>query len=47
MVEEIWDDVGNSPEYLCTANTVYYCYKSWMMAKYNGLVKSSLWGAGA
>lgn len=49
---EIWDDVGNSSEYLYIANAFNYCYKSCMMAKYNGLAKyglakSSLCGAGA
>lgn len=46
-VGEIWDDAGNSPEYLCTAKTIYYSYKPWMTAKRNGLVNSLLWGGGA
>lgn len=47
MIEEIWDDVGNSSGYLYTANSFYDCCKSCTMAKYNCLAKSSLCGAGA
>lgn len=42
-----WGDLGWCGKYLCTANTIYYCDKSWVLAKYNGLVKSFLWGADA
>lgn len=33
--------------YLYMANTFYYCYRSYMMAEYSGLAKSSLCDAGA
>lgn len=44
-----WYGWGDSEwcEYFCIANTIYYYYKSGMMAKHNGLLKSSVWDASA